>query len=51
MIHEVDPNHPTNTVTAGLDAKEVELIMDRAQTLIFMVLIPMVRCLSFVKNP
>ena len=30
MIHEVDPNHPTNTVTAGLDAKEVELIMDRA---------------------
>ena len=30
MIHEVDPNHPTNTVTAGLDAKEVKLIMDRA---------------------
>lgn len=30
MIHEVDPNHPTNTVTAGLDAKEVELIMERA---------------------
>ena len=30
MIHEVDPNHPTNTVTAGLDPKEVKLIMDRA---------------------
>lgn len=30
MIHEVDPNHPTNTVTAGLDAKEVGLIMDKA---------------------
>lgn len=26
MIHELDPNHPTCTVTAGLDAKEVELI-------------------------
>lgn len=26
MIHEVDPNHPTSTVTAGLDKKEVELI-------------------------
>jgi len=30
MIHEVDPNHPTNTVTAGLDEKEVELIMENA---------------------
>jgi len=30
MIHEVDPNHPTNTVTAGLDEKEVALIMERA---------------------
>ena len=29
MIHEVDPNHPTNTVTAGLDPKDV-LIMNRA---------------------
>ena len=29
MIHG-DPNHPTNTVTAGLDPKEVKLIMDRA---------------------
>lgn len=26
MIHEVDPNHPTTTVTAGLDSLEVELI-------------------------
>lgn len=27
MIHEVDPNHPTCTVTAGLDPKEVALVM------------------------
>lgn len=26
MIHEIDPNHPTSTVTAGLDQKEVTLI-------------------------
>jgi len=26
MIHEVDPNHPTSTVTAGLDSLEVDLI-------------------------
>ncbi|MFT4772462.1 MAG: hypothetical protein ACI9D1_002501 [Cryomorphaceae bacterium] len=30
MIHEVDPNHPTMTVTAGLDVAEVQLIKDRA---------------------
>jgi hypothetical protein len=30
MIHEIDPNHPTSTVTAGLDAKEVELILEKA---------------------
>lgn len=30
MIHEIDPNHPTNTVTAGLDEKEVALILERA---------------------
>lgn len=30
MIHEVDPNHPTMTVTAGLDVAEVQLIMERA---------------------
>jgi len=27
FIHEVDPNHPTSTVTAGLDEKEVKLIL------------------------
>lgn len=30
MVHELDPNHPTTTVTAGLDKKEVELILERA---------------------
>jgi hypothetical protein len=30
MIHELDPNHPTITVTAGLDADEVRLIKERA---------------------
>jgi len=30
MIHELDPNHPTSTVTAGLDRKEVELVMEKA---------------------
>lgn len=30
MVHEIDPNHPTTTVTAGLDEKEVKLIMERA---------------------
>jgi hypothetical protein len=30
MIHEIDPNHPTMTVTAGLDVAEVQLIKDRA---------------------
>lgn len=29
MIHEVDPNHPTSTVTAGLDPEEVKLINER----------------------
>jgi len=29
MIHEVDPNHPTSTVTAGLDSNEVYLIRTR----------------------
>ncbi len=28
-IHEVDPNHPTSTVTAGLDSLEVQLIKAR----------------------
>jgi hypothetical protein len=30
MIHELDPNHPTCTVTAGLDKAEVALIKERA---------------------
>ena len=30
MIHEIDPNHPTSTVTAGLDKSEVELILEKA---------------------
>jgi hypothetical protein len=30
MIHEIDPNHPTMTVTAGLDVAEVQLIKERA---------------------
>ncbi len=29
MIHEVDPNHPTSTVLAGLNQKEVDLIKAR----------------------
>lgn len=30
MVHREDPNHPTMTVTAGLDVAEVQLIKDRA---------------------
>lgn len=30
MIHEEDPNHPTMTVTAGLDVAEVQLIREQA---------------------
>ncbi len=30
MIHELDPNHPTSTVTAGLDSMEVQLILKKA---------------------
>jgi hypothetical protein len=30
MIHELDPNHPTCTVTAGLDSTEVRLIKSQA---------------------
>jgi len=30
MIHRVDPNHPTSTVTAGLDSLEVALILEKA---------------------
>ncbi|MCB0837396.1 MAG: hypothetical protein KDE26_26465 [Bacteroidetes bacterium] len=30
MVHEEDPNHPTMTVTAGLDVAEVQLIKEKA---------------------
>ena len=30
MCHEVDPNHPTMTVTAGFDVAEAQLIKERA---------------------
>ncbi len=30
MVHDEDPNHPTMTVTAGLDVAEVQLIKERA---------------------
>jgi hypothetical protein len=30
MIHELDPNHPTSTVTAGLDSNEVQEVLKRA---------------------
>jgi beta-galactosidase/beta-glucuronidase len=30
MIHTIDPNHPTVTVTAGLDVAEVQMIKSRA---------------------
>ncbi len=30
MVHELDPHHPTTTVTAGLDSMEVQYVMDRA---------------------
>lgn len=30
MIHEIDPNHPTSTVTAGLDSNEVVLVKELA---------------------
>lgn len=30
MIHEVDPNHPTSTVTAGIDSTEIYLIKTKA---------------------
>lgn len=30
MIHELDPNHPTTTVTAGLDSMEVQLVKEKA---------------------
>ncbi len=33
MIHDVDPNHPTCTVTAGFDPLEGKLIMERAPSI------------------
>ena len=33
FIHEVDPNHPTCTVTAGLDEKEVKLVKQLAPSI------------------
>lgn len=36
MIHELDPNHPTTTVTAGLAKQEVDLIKERCPDLDFL---------------
>lgn len=33
MIHEVDPNHPTCVVTAGIDVAEVQMIKERAPSI------------------
>jgi len=30
MVHELDPNHPTTTVTAGIDSSEISLIKSKA---------------------
>ncbi|HBH05993.1 MAG TPA: hypothetical protein DDX92_05270 [Flavobacteriales bacterium] len=30
MVHRLDPNHPTSTVTAGIDSMEVQEVMRRA---------------------
>lgn len=35
MIHEIDPNHPVTTVTAGLDSTEVQLIKERCPDIDF----------------
>ncbi|MCB0736400.1 MAG: hypothetical protein KDC92_02720 [Bacteroidetes bacterium] len=35
MIHELDPNHPTTTVTAGLDSTEVYLIKTKCPDIDF----------------
>ncbi len=36
MIHEIDPNHPTTTITAGLDPEEIRLINERCPDIDFM---------------
>lgn len=33
MIHEVDPNHPTCAVTAGIDVAEIQLIKEMAPSI------------------
>jgi hypothetical protein len=33
MIHRIDPNHPTSTVTAGLDSTEIALVKQKAPDL------------------
>jgi len=30
MVHELDPNHPTSTVTAGIDPEEIRLVIQDA---------------------
>jgi hypothetical protein len=35
MIKEIDPHHPTTTITAGLDSVEVQLIKERCPSLDF----------------
>ncbi len=36
MIHQLDPNHPTTTITAGLDPEEIRLINERCPDIDFM---------------
>lgn len=33
MIHELDPNHPTCAVTAGIDMAEIQLIQEKAPSI------------------
>ena len=47
-IHEIDPNHPTSTVTAGLDSMEVQLIKKWLLMLTFIVLTLMVTLRMFL---
>lgn len=36
MVHRIDPNHPTTTVTAGIDSMEVHLIKTKAPDIDFL---------------
>ncbi len=36
FIHQMDPNHPTTTITAGLDPEEIRLINERCPDIDFM---------------